>query len=298
MFPKLASGLGKGTSGKSIHTMIFKHVPDMYLPVLRMVSKPFAECLKETADGTKTSQHNVLKQLIKANDTKLLAYYVNVLKWDLSFLLDCAFEEACSLETILFVHQYDYGVGQWDLQDLVITHNRKDVFDEIIRKNMYFQVYSLLIDAFNARLLWPFEWYITTNVLITTRDGEFDLLEVLDQGAETFSHDDTCLSFCRSLMKLMLSFDIKHNAKATKSEIWDFLNFIFAKFSTSERDGDYQLWFTFSRWIQEHYKTVEPVVICSDDLCQHLRSLGKRRYLASIDASSCECKNKENHENY
>ena len=146
MFPKLESGVGKGTSGKSIHSFIFKHVPTMYLPVLRMVSKPFAECLKYIANTTivhdKENQRKVLTDLIVANDLKVLSVYVETFKWDIFEMLDVAFEHKCSCELIFYLFEHEYGTGISDFQDSICMFDRRDVFEEMLRKNMNIECLS------------------------------------------------------------------------------------------------------------------------------------------------------------
>jgi hypothetical protein len=302
MIPALSSGLGKGEACKAIHKQILRHLPSIYMPILRHVSKSFhSVCVGEAYDFNVPKEHvgacqqDVLKQVIKADDRVALVYYKEQMHWDISGFTLKSLKAKCTAETVVFCFTHDYALELDEFQDACIEYNRKDVF--LLTVNRFpVHLYSLVYEAVNHLSLWPIEWMIATNQIVYQSKG--DLIQMICS-LELGSHDDVnnlqpVRAYFRSLIVLFTRSKIDWNA-VPRSYILgngkELIYYLFNLFVDSKRENDYVLFYEFYNWMRFTYENKEVFgIIISKIECQKWQTNETaKRYLNVFNYRECEC---------
>lgn len=303
MIPALSSGLGKGVACKAIHKKIFRHLPSMYMPILRHVSKSFhSVCVGEaydfkghTMEHVAVCQRNVLKQAIKADDRVALAYFKEQMDWDISDFTWKSIKAKCTAETVVFCFTHDYGFGLLEFQDALIEYDRKDVFLLTVDR-FPLHLHALVYEAIDRLSLWPIEWMITTNRIVCPKNGDLiQIISGLELGIrDTFDNLQSVRAYYRKIITLLTRSTIDWNAAPRNYTLGNgkwFIQYLFELFVDSKRENDYVLFYEFYNWMRFTYENKEVFgIIISKIECQKWQTNETaKRYLNVFNYKECEC---------
>ena len=307
MIPALSSGLGKGLACKAIHKQIFRHLPSMYMPILRHVSKSFhSVCQGEAYDFKEQSkehvavcQRNVLKQTIKADDRVALAYFKEQMHWDISGFTWKSIKAKCTAETVVICFTHDYTLKLDEFQDALIEYNRKDVF--LLTVNRFpVQLYSLVYEAINRLSLWPIEWMIATNRIVCPKNGDLiQIISDLELGIrDTFANLQYVRAYYRKIITLLTRSTIDWNAAPRNYTLGNgkwFIQYLFELFVDSKRENDYVLFYEFYEWMRKIYESKEAfgIMISKSECLKWQLHESSKRYLNVFHYSECQCQGSE-----
>jgi len=298
MFPSLLPRIGKGDAARGIQKQIMRHLPNCYKPIMRMVSPLFNECVEQQFQ-TKEEQLALLEQLVTRGDLTLIKYYHEQLYWDVppGQLMERAFESKASVEMIAYLYKFYIEPNEFSVDELLIIHNRQDVFDYLISNTAYKPyMVGFVYDAVTHLSIWPFEWIIKKNILPSNRrfTDVFDCLANSDFAVSFMMHNQKSMMWLRQLLRLIINYTFDY--RKLQSGVTSFYKICFLIFVESKRESDFDLFHVFYLKFCNSIGNCDKFFLPKSE-CDRLSktSLLAMEYLKLLKAGDCQCNNKEIH---
>lgn len=138
--------------GKDVRRKIYHMVPEAYQPILRQT---FKDCEKPAV----VKQRDALREMATNDHLECIKYHEKQNGWNLAFgLTEDALSGGASVETVVYLQQKDFALDMYDLGDLIVEYNRRDVF-KVLQK-LPLDMGGLLFAAIEYNQPWILDWFM------------------------------------------------------------------------------------------------------------------------------------------